>query len=122
MIETPRPGATGTQIIDDVYWYGTAPRFLSSVRTWGTNNTDLTVSRDFRIGERLKTELRAEAFNVFNRKEFSDASVFRTFGGSNLVPTRGALGESTNADFGMLDITQPGRTPRYLQLSLRVVF
>jgi len=122
VIETPRAGATGTQLIDDVYWYGTAPRFLSSVRTWGINNSDLTLSRDFRIKESLKVELRAEAFNVFNRKEFSDASVFRTFGLTNLVSTRGALGESTNADFGMIDITQSGRTPRYIQLSLRVVF
>ena len=117
-----RPGAAGTQFIDDVYWYGTAPRFQSNIRTWGVNNTDLTVSRDFRLREGMRGELRAEAFNVFNRTEFSDSSIFRTFGATNLVPTRGALGESTNPDFGMLDITQNGRTPRYLQISLRIVF
>jgi len=103
---------------------GTAQRRVSNQTSerGAINNTDLTVSRDFPLREGMRAELRAEAFNVFNRTEFSDSSIFRTFGATNLVPTRGALGESTNPDFGMLDITQNGRTPRYLQISLRIVF
>jgi trimeric autotransporter adhesin len=122
-IETPRVGQPGTQIINDVYWYGTTPRFLGSLRGWGVNNWNMTLSRDFSWKDRMKFELRGEAVNVFNRKEFGDGAIARGFGAANLIPANGLLGQTTDANFGTLDITNnTGRTPRYLQLSLKLTF
>ncbi len=121
VITTARPGG-GTQITNDIYWYGTSPRYLSNLRGWGVNNWNMTVSRDFRITEKIKAEFRAEGVNVFNRKEFAESGIGKAFGGTNIGQVAGELGASTDPNFGTLDITATGRTPRYLQLSLRVVF
>jgi trimeric autotransporter adhesin len=114
---------TPTQILNDVYWYGTSPRFLSRLRTPGVNNWNMTVSRDFAFGENgPRLEFRAEAVNVFNRTEFGPGGINRDLGSANLNPANGPLGQSTSATFGTLDINNLGRTPRYMQLSLRIMF
>lgn len=122
VLYTPIPGKTGTQVVVDPYAWGNSPRFLSQVRGWGTNNWNMTVSREFRMGESARAELRCEALNVFNRKQFADAGITKAFGGTNLKLGDPAVGQSTSTNFGTIDITQSGRSPRYLQLSLRVSF
>ncbi len=123
MVEVKNPRAAGTQIQSDVYWYGTAPRYDSRLRGMGINNFNLSVSRVFRMTERMRAELRADATNAFNRTEFSVASIDRAFGSANASPARGPIGLTTDANFGSLDITaKPGRNPRYIQLSMKVTF
>ena len=47
-----------------------APR-IGSVRSPGTNNVDLALGKTFPITERLKAELRAEAYNSLNHPVFA---------------------------------------------------
>lgn len=121
-LTVPVPGSSNTQIVNDLYWYGTAPRFFSNLRGWGTNNWNMSIDRRFAIGEKMAVAFSAQAVNVFNRKEFADAGIDKGFGSANLVPANGMLGQSTSATFGTIDITQTGRTPRYLQLVARFTF
>lgn len=121
-LTTPVPGKTGTQVVSDLYWYGTSPRFLDDLRGWGTNNWNLSIDRNFSLNEKLRLSFSAQAVNVFNRKEFADSGIDKAFGSTNLVAANGKLGQSTSSTFGTIDITQTGRTPRYLQLVLRLTF
>ena len=82
----------------------------------------MSIDRSFAIREKLRLTFSAQAVNAFNRKEFADSGVDKGFGSANLVPTNGKLGQSTSATFGTIDITQTGRTPRYLQLVMRLTF
>jgi len=122
VLKVPVPGGSGTQTVNDLYWYGTAPRFFSSLRGWGTNNWNMSLERRFSLGEKLAVAVSAQAVNVFNRKEFADAGIDKAFGSANLLASGGPLGQSTSSTFGTIDITQTGRTPRYLQLVARITF
>ncbi len=123
VVSTANPSVPGATILqNDQYWYGTAPRFLDDLRSFGINNWNLTLSKTIPMGERWRAELRAEAVNAFNRTEFGAGGIDRNFGAANLNPNQGVLGSSTNANFGTADITAIGRTPRYLQMVLRIQF
>ncbi len=52
--------------------YGTLPR--NFFRGPGRTNLDMTFSKSTAITERLKLELRADFFNVFNHAEFANPS------------------------------------------------
>lgn len=65
-------------------------------------NTDLTLMRDFPVGERFKVRLRSEFFNVFNGAHFS---------GPNTTVGSGSFGRITNAG--------PGRV---IQVALKVLW
>ena len=68
---------------------GNAPRHLS-IRGDGIRNVDLSLSKEFNVHENAKLQIRAEAFNIFNRQRFafpdlgsedgSFGSVFQTAG------------------------------------------
>jgi len=124
----PGAGALAGRFADDIYWYGTSPRFSSRLRGWGVNNTDISITRSFRPIERVSLEFRADIVNLFNRKSFADGGMVRQFGQSflpadpNDAAQRARAGESLNANFGTIDIRSTGITPRYLQLALRIVF
>lgn len=108
---------------NDLYWWGNAPRFDSRLRGMGVNNFNFTASRLFKIAEKISLEYRLEAVNAFNRVEFADAGIGRGFGSTNLLPANGPIdGTSTSATFGTLDVTRLKRTPRYMQMSLRLTF
>lgn len=115
---------TGLKSIQaDPYWYGTAPRFDSRLRAPGLHNYNMSVSRTFSILEKMNAELRVDANNVFNRTEFSAASVTKSSSSYSNSLTKGAIGYSTDPNFGTIDITaKPGRTPRYMQVSLKLRF
>jgi hypothetical protein len=49
---------------------GNAPRHLS-VRGDGIRNVDLSLSKEFKIKENAQLQVRAEAFNIFNRQRFA---------------------------------------------------
>jgi hypothetical protein len=50
--------------------FGTMGRNI--FRDTGFHNVDLSVTKNFRFGERLKAQFRAEMFNVFNHPEFAN--------------------------------------------------
>jgi hypothetical protein len=82
------------------YTFGNSPRSVLRGPAW--KNVDVTMSKNFNITERWKTELRGEFFNVINHANFD-------------IPGH-ILG---NADFGVISSAQPARI---LQIALRLAF
>jgi len=88
---------------------GNAPRDV--VRGPGINNFDMDVFKNFPIKEKLRLQLRFEAYNAFNHTQFSGMNTTAQFN-----PT---TGQQVNAAFGTLT---SARTPRVGQASLRLSF
>ena len=84
------------------FTFGTSPRTLSNVRGPRYFSTNLGVSRSVVFNERVRLQLRVEAFNLFNRANFSLPGT--TLGGAN---------------FGVINSTQ---APREMQLGVKLFF
>jgi hypothetical protein len=84
---------------------GNAPRYFESLRLDGIRNVDAALRKQFTITERARLQIRAEAFNVFNRTRFG-------------LPVN-AYG---NPQFGVVNSLAPGFTPRRMQLVARFEF
>ena len=90
---------------------------------------DATVHRDFRVGEKMKLEFRAEIYNIFNKANFlSPPSVLPSavgVGGKQLQPGE-AFSAATAGNFGLLNSTMAKTiglgASRQIQLSLRLNF
>jgi hypothetical protein len=86
--------------------FGNATRFNPKVRQFPNLNENLALVRVFPVKESIKFELRAEAFNVFNRVRFGPGDL-------NLQ----------DANFGRLTSSADLlNTPRQLQLALKLYF
>lgn len=94
-------------------WFNTAAFSLPALGTYGnlgrnvvigpgTNNWDASLQKEFRVGERVKTEVRIEVYNLAHH--FSYFGVATTLGTAN-------FGQVTSAS-----------DPRTLQLGLRIQF
>ena len=70
----------------------------------GIANYDMSLLKDTRITERIKAELRAEFFNIFNHAQFNNPSGNITSGPSS---------------FGIINAARPGRIG---QLALKILF
>jgi hypothetical protein len=73
------------------FTYGNLAPRIGTVRSPGMNNVNVTLSKQFRITERAKFDLRASAYNFLNHPVFSgpnttfgDASFGRVFNQVNL--------------------------------------
>jgi len=76
---------------------------MSTLRSPGADNFDMSVFKNTHFGERVQLQFRAEAFNVFNRVQF------------------GVPNTSINSTaFGVISSQQ--NSPRNLQLGLRLLF
>jgi len=53
---------------------GNAPRWLPNLRYGPTKHADLALSKNFRFFENLRTQFRAEAFNITNTPQFGRAN------------------------------------------------
>ncbi|MEP7273415.1 MAG: TonB-dependent receptor, partial [Acidobacteriota bacterium] len=53
------------------FTFGSSPRTLSNVRGPGYFSTNLSIQRNFKITETIVFQFRAEAYNVFNRANFT---------------------------------------------------
>jgi hypothetical protein len=73
---------------------------------------DLSVIKNVQIIERLKLQLRAEMFNVFNRKNFAT--------GAGSVGSNGYVGD-TIGDFNGAPGLGPGE-PFNVQIAAKVIF
>lgn len=90
--------------------YGNSPR--NAVRGYAYYNVDLGLTKNFPLTAKSHLEFRAEAFNLFNKTNFSDPNT--------LVPNLGtALTSSTSGTFGQITSTLPARV---LQMAAKVVF
>jgi hypothetical protein len=84
------------------YNFGNAPRTLPNVRGPGYFTTNLSLQRDFKFTENAKLQIRAEAFNAFNRVNFQTPGT--AFGSPN---------------FGVITGTED---PRQIQFAARIYF
>jgi outer membrane receptor protein involved in Fe transport len=82
--------------------FGDEPRVDSRIRVDYTNNWDMALSKDTSLTERVNMQFRVQAYNMFNRTQFS---------GPN--PTIGA---------GLPTVTSTARPPRNIEFSLRLSF
>jgi hypothetical protein len=93
---------------------GTAPRnFVQGFDAW---QMDVAVRREFPIGERVKLQFRAEAYNVFNHPNFG--LVNANFGEATFGQATATLANS----LGILSPLYQVGGPRSLQFSLRLSF
>jgi len=53
---------------------GNAPRYFDNLFSQGIDNVDLAIRKTFAIRERMRLQVRGEAFNAFNRTRFDRAS------------------------------------------------
>jgi hypothetical protein len=67
------------------------------------NNFDLSLFKYFSLAERVRAQFRFEAFNAFNRVQFSGPNT-----------------QTGSPSFGV--ITAQSNTPRQLQLALKILF
>ncbi len=88
---------------------GDAPRDV--VRGPGTNNFDMTIFKNIPIKEKVRFQLRFEAYNAFNHTQFSSMNTTAQFN-----PT---TGQQVNAAFGTLTAARGARVG---QASLRLSF
>ena len=79
------------------------PSQFNNLRVDHTNNVDLTLTKTFKIRERVRIQFRAESFNLCNKP---------LFGAANLT--------ATSSSFSA--ITTQTNNPRYIQFGLRVTF
>jgi hypothetical protein len=91
---------------------------VASLRGPGFWEWDQTVSRQFRVTENQRLELRAEAFNVTNSVRFN----LPVSGGNNLQVGNGQLGYITAATSTTGSTSPTGNGGRIMQLALKYVF
>ncbi len=92
----------------------------NSFRYPGTWDLDLRIARSFRIWERAKLEIIAEAFNLFNHENFTSATAQNyTIGGTAAAPVM-----SYFSNFGQLTAANNNNivTPRQIQFGAKVTF
>jgi outer membrane receptor protein involved in Fe transport len=83
------------------YQFGNAPRTYNGLRSDGTAQIDMTLSKNFRFGEWMTLQFRAETFNLTNTARFA--------------PPNAAFG---NPQFGQ--VNAQGNQPRIVQFSLKL--
>ncbi|MGC0775575.1 MAG: carboxypeptidase regulatory-like domain-containing protein [Candidatus Acidiferrum sp.] len=89
---------------------GTAPAYLSDVRTDGGHNWDASIFKIIPLTERAKLQLEFAAYNVTNSVQYGYPSVFW-----NPNPTPANMG-------GFGQVTSAANTPRQLQFAARFFF
>jgi hypothetical protein len=87
---------------------GNAPRYISTLRTDGIRNADLSFSKEFAIREGMKLQVRGEFFNFTNTPRFA-------------TPNTVVSTDPTNpGSFGT--VTSTANTPRHMQFGVRFEF
>jgi len=84
---------------------GNAPRYFSQIRSDGIRNTDISVERVYKLGDRGQLEIHGDCLNCTNTERFG-------------LPDFG-YGDST---FGIISSTAGGALPRNMQLGVRYQF
>lgn len=87
-------------------------------RGFGVAQTDFTLRREFRFGERVGLQFRGEAFNIFNRANFG--SIYNQL--SNGAALFGRAYTTLNTQLGGLNSLYQAGGPRSIQLALKLSF
>ena len=84
-------------------------------------DADLAILKDTKITERLRTQFRAEFFNIFNHENFAtpNASIFSAIIPGGTVTNPNA---ARNGSAGVINATNQGSTPRQIQFALKFLF
>ncbi len=109
-------GSSGLPIHTRTHWFNTAAFAGQTLGTIGTERRnmlfgpnfrhfDLSVNKDFALGDRINLQARVETFNIFNTPNFGQPSA--------VFPS---------ATFGTITSTRTNSTPRQIQGSLRLSF
>jgi len=96
-------------------------------RDTGFHNVDLSFTKSFRFGERLKAQFRAEMFNVFNHPEFANpwggASTYGPGGFSDPSSGSGSFGcGCATPDNASVNPVLGSGSNRAIQLGLKFIF
>ena len=100
------PAQVGTQFSGTTQYFGNQTRYNPKFRQFPNLNENISLTKSFAIGEHLKIDFRAAAFNVFNRVRFGTGSL-----------------SLQSSQFGVL--TSSGdllNSPRQVQLGLKLHF
>lgn len=112
----------GNYAVDSFSW-GTLAKFPGYLRTPYFANVNLTVTRRFRITERMQLEFAAEATNLFNRTNFAPGGVSTSVSPAAIATsaTNTKVGQNTNVVFGAQSQSSL-YDPRQIALSARFQF
>lgn len=93
------------------------------LRGFPLSQVDLSVRREFRLGERANLQFKVEAFNVFNHPNFAapESSLTSVLFGQSTRMLGQSLSSGTSAGTGLTQIFQLGG-PRSVQFALRLSF
>ena len=92
--------------------YGDAPRHM--MQRPGVNNWDLSLFKNFGLGQRRTFQFRVEGYNILNHTQFQEINRNAQFDPN---------GTQTNQNFGtVIGVTSPTRGARVVQMSLRFNF
>jgi hypothetical protein len=91
---------------------GTAPAFLSSIRTDGAHDLDVSVYKNFKLPHEMNARIEASAYNFTNSVQMGYPNVFWN--------PSAASNPSVMAGFGQ--ITNASNTPRQIQFGARFTF
>jgi hypothetical protein len=100
---------TSAFAIPKVGTFGNAARTV--IRGPGINNWDLSLFKNFPVGDRRRFQFRWEVYNALNHAQFSGLDVTARFDGSTGKQISSTFGQFTSA-----------RNPRQMQLALRFYF
>lgn len=109
----------------DVYWFGTAASRYGDIRGPGRWNVNMSLQKQFPIGERLKLQISAEASNLINNTQFRPAmnlNLGGTFVNVNAAQRAQGVrpGMIQNDSFGTWAMST--FDPRQIELRLRIFF
>jgi hypothetical protein len=89
----------------------------NDISGFGLTQIDLSLGRDFPIGERMKFQFRADTFNICNHPNFTNPSALVEFGSAYLL-SRSTLNDGLG---GLNPLFQQGG-PRSIQLAAKLTF
>jgi hypothetical protein len=85
------------------FTFGNVPRMMPNLRGPGSKNFDISVFKNTQVTEKVRLQIRAEAFNAFNRVQFANPNT-----------------SINSTAFGVISGQQ--NIPRNIQLALRLLF
>ncbi len=101
------------------YTYGNAPRMLPCQGP-GSNNSDVSINKNFKITEKVNAQFRAEALNAFNTPQFGNPTLMLVVPSNGAVTATPSISTGTNQTLG--NVTSQINYSRIIQLGGRISF
>lgn len=89
--------------LNEPFTYGNAPRVMPNLRGDSSNSFDFSIFKNVQVSEGIRLQIRAEAFNAFNRPQF-----------------RAPISSINSTAFGV--VRGQANSPRDIQLALKLLF